>query len=372
MAELFSFAIDHQDKTTRARCGRFETAHGTIRTPVFMPVGTQGAVKAVLPRDLSEMGAQVILANTYHLYLRPGAEVIERQGGLHRFAAWPGTLLTDSGGFQVFSLKALSELTEEGVRFQSHVDGSYHLLTPERSVEVQRALGSDIAMVLDVCPAADAPREEVSAALERSTRWADRCLEAHTRSDQALFGIVQGGLDPVLRRRHAEEIAARPFPGLAIGGLSVGEPPEKMWEAVAFTAPHLPAERPRYLMGVGTPEDLVRCIGHGIDMFDCVIPTRNARRGTVYTRSGKLNLRNARFRDDPAPLDPACGCLACREHSRAYLRHLVMAHEIGAGILCSIHNLTFYMDLIRAIRDAIELGRYGEFQADFLAGRGFG
>ena len=372
MSELFRYEITARDATTAARCGTFQTAHGPIHTPVFMPVGTQGVVKAVLPRDLLELGAEVILGNTYHLNLRPGPELVAAHGGLHGFAAWPRAILTDSGGFQVFSLAKLRKVTEDGARFQSHIDGSYHTLTPERSMAVQEALGSDIAMVLDECPPATSPPNVLEAAVARTTRWADRCLAVHRREDQALFGIVQGGLDADLRARHAAELRERPFPGLAIGGLSVGETPEQMWEAAAATAPHLPDDRPRYLMGVGRPEDLLQCIGYGIDMFDCVMPTRNARNGKLFTREGALNIKNARFKDDRRPADERCRCYACRNYTRAYLRHLFVAKEIGAAMLNTQHNLAFYLDLVAAARRAIAAGRYAELQADFFAGRGFG
>jgi queuine tRNA-ribosyltransferase len=369
---MFEFRTTAQDATTAARCGEFVTAHGVIRTPVFMPVGTQGAVKAVLPRDLLELGAQVILGNTYHLDLRPGPEIVAAHGGLHGFAAWPRAILTDSGGYQVFSLATLRKVSEEGVRFQSHIDGSTRMLTPERSMAIQEALGSDIAMAFDECPPATAPRPVVEAAVRRTTRWADRCLSAHTRADQALFGIVQGGLDLGLRAEHAAELRERRFPGFAIGGLSVGEAPEQMWATAEATAPHLPADRPRYLMGVGRPEDIVRCIGYGIDLFDCVMPTRNARNGNLFTRTGPITIKNARYRADRAPLDERCRCYACRNYTRAYLRHLYVAREIGAAMLNTVHNLAFYLDLVAAARRAIAAGRYAELARSVLAGEGFG
>jgi queuine tRNA-ribosyltransferase len=351
----------------RARAGRLTTPHGEVRTPVFMPVGTAGAVKAVAREHLREVGAQIVLANTYHLMLRPGDALVRDLGGLHGFTGWSSPFLTDSGGFQVFSLTALRELTEEGVRFQSHIDGSRHLLSPERSMEAQQNLGADIAMAFDECPPGAAPKEAVAEATARTTRWAERCLSAHTRKDQALFGIVQGGVHEDLRLSSAREIVALGFPGLAIGGVSVGEPPEERSRVLDWLDPVLPVDKPRYLMGVGTPEDLIDGVARGVDMFDCVMPTRNARNGQLFTRKGRLSLRNARFRTDPRPPDPDCPCPTCRGASRAYLRHLHLSGEPTAMVLATLHNLFFYLDMMERMRQHICLGRFEEWRADALA-----
>ncbi len=307
----------------------------------------------MLPRDLREIGCQILLGNTYHLYLRPGHEVIRRLGGLHHFMGWHGPILTDSGGYQVFSLAARRKITEEGVKFQSHLDGSTHLLTPEKSVEIQQALGSDIAMVLDECIAADAARTYVRASTERTVRWAERCWRAHHPEDQSMFAIVQGGLFEDLREWCVDALASMPFDGFAVGGLGVGEGEEQLNAIGAFTANLLPGDRPRYLMGVGRPEDIIQAVRAGFDMFDCVIPTRNARNGTLYTFQGKLNIKRAEFADDPQPLDANCGCYTCRNFSRAYLRHLYMAGEILSAQLNSLHNLYFYHRLVDKCREAI-------------------
>jgi queuine tRNA-ribosyltransferase len=349
-------------RSGRARAGLLRTPHGSVETPAFMPVGTAGAVKAVVRRDLEELGARLLLANTYHLMLRPGDAVVGGLGGLRSFTGWPGPFLTDSGGYQVFSLAALRSLSEEGVRFQSHIDGSPHLLTPERSMEVQANLGSDIAMAFDECPPYPAPREAVDAATARTTRWAERSRDAHRRAGQWLFGIVQGGVHLDLRERSARELAALDFPGYAVGGLSVGEPKEDMARVLAHLDPILPQEKPRYLMGVGTPDDIVEGVARGVDLFDCVLPTRNARNGQLFTRAGRLAIRNARYRDDPRPPDPSCGCYTCRHASRAYLRHLHLAGEMGAATLLTIHNLAHYLDTLREVRQAILLGRFEEFR----------
>jgi queuine tRNA-ribosyltransferase len=361
---MFSFAVDA--RAGRARAGTLVTPHGAVDTPAFMPVGTAAAVKAVTRRDLTEAGAQIVLANTYHLMLRPGEALIAELGGLHGFTGWTGPWLTDSGGYQVFSLAKLRRLTEEGVGFQSHLDGSAHLLTPERSMEVQMNLGADIAMAFDECPPYPAPREAVEEATARTTRWARRSRAAHARRDQWLFGIVQGGVHPDLRARSAEEIAALGFPGYAIGGLSVGEPKDDMLRVLDHLDPILPADRPRYLMGVGTPEDLVEGVARGIDLFDCVLPTRNARNGQLFTSRGKVSIRNARYRADPAPPDPGCACYTCRTASRAYLRHLHMAGEMSAATLMTIHNLSFYLDTLRRLRQSIRLGRFEECRSETL------
>jgi len=361
---LFSFTIEARDG--RARAGTLKTPHGTIETPVFMPVGTAGAVKAVTRRDLEELGAQIVLANTYHLMLRPGDALVAELGGLHGFTGWSKPFLTDSGGYQVFSLAGLRSLSEEGVRFQSHLDGAAYLLGPERSMEVQMNLGADIVMAFDECPPWPAPREAVDEATARTTRWARRSRDAHRRADQWVFGIVQGGVHLDLRERSAREIVDLGFPGCAIGGVSVGEPREDRIRVLDHLDPRLPEDRPRYLMGVGTPEDLIEGVARGIDMFDCVLPTRNARNGQVFTRGGRFSIRNARFRDDPRPLDPDCPCPTCRNTSRAYLRHLHLSGEITAATLMTVHNLFYYLDMMRTMRQSIRLCRFEEFRAEAL------
>jgi queuine tRNA-ribosyltransferase len=360
----FSFAVEARDG--RARAGRLTTPHGEVETPVFMPVGTAGAVKAVLHRDLREIGARILLANTYHLMLRPGDAIVGALGGLHGFTGWGAPFLTDSGGYQVFSLAALRKLDEEGVRFQSHLDGSPHLLSPERSMEVQQNLGADIAMAFDECPPGDAPREVVAEATARTTRWARRSRDAHRREDQWLFGIVQGGVYLDLREASARGLLEVGFPGYAIGGLSVGEPKAGRDRVLEHLDPVLPAEKPRYLMGVGTPEDLVDAVARGIDMFDCVLPTRNARNGQLFTSRGRLSIRNARHRDDPRPPDPDCRCPTCRTASRAYLRHLHQANEMTAATLMTIHNLFFYLDMMGSMRQSIRLCRFEEWRGETL------
>jgi len=347
------FTVLKHDSNSKARLGRLVTAHGEIVTPCFMPVGTQGTVKAVLPRDLKEIGCQILLGNTYHLYLRPGHELIRELGGLHRFMGWQGPILTDSGGYQVFSLGAMRKITDEGARFQSHLDGSRHLLTPEKAVEIQEALGSDIAMVLDECIPADATRDYVEASTARTLRWAERCLRARCRAQQLMFGIVQGGLFEDLRRCCVEALASLPFEGFAVGGLGVGEGEEQLNAIGSFTVGLLPSDRPRYLMGVGRPQDIVHAVRSGFDMFDCVIPTRNARNGTLYTSGGKLNIKRTEFATDGRPLDLACDCYTCRHFSRAYLRHLYMTGEILSAQLNSLHNLYFYHRLMDKCREAI-------------------
>jgi queuine tRNA-ribosyltransferase len=368
---MSAFSITHTDGA--ARRGRLETAHGIVETPVFMPVGTQGVVKALTPRDLEEAGASIILGNTYHLHLRPGDEMIRRRGGLHRFSRWERPILTDSGGYQVFSLADRRTLTEAGVEFRSHLDGSRHLLTPESVVDIQLNLGSDIAMVLDECPALPAPTDDIARSVALTGRWAARA-RAHflarrplsdTGRGQLQFGIVQGGTDPELRAMSAELTRAVAFDGYAIGGLSVGEPNEVMYEVIGHTAPRLPADQPRYLMGVGTPLDLLEAVARGIDMFDCVMPTRNARNGRLFTRHGAINIKNARHAEDDGPVDEACGCYTCRTFSRAYLRHLFVAGEMTAGVLNTIHNVFFYLDTMRRVREAIAFGTFDNFRRDF-------
>ena len=360
---LVRFELLHRDRDTGARRGRLHTPHGTIETPVFMPVGTVGSVKAVGPDELEHLGAQVILGNTYHLMLRPGEELVGAMGGLHRFISWSRPLLTDSGGFQVFSLAGKRKISEEGAEFQSHLDGSRHLLTPERSIAIQETLGADIIMAFDECPPALADQAYFEASLARTTRWLHRCARAWSRERSSLFGIVQGGLDLALRRRHAEEVCSVDLPGYALGGFSVGESPQAMREGVAAAAPLLPADRPRYLMGVGTPLDLVSCVASGVDMFDCVLPTRCARNGLLFTSQGRVGIKNAAYIRDEGPLDPACGCYTCRTFSRAYLRHLFVAREILALRLNTLHNLSYFLDLMRQARQAIEEDRYAAFAA---------
>ncbi|HEY7168286.1 MAG TPA: tRNA guanosine(34) transglycosylase Tgt [Candidatus Binatia bacterium] len=347
------FTVIEKDPESRARLGRLATGHGVVETPAFMPVGTQGTVKAVLPRDLKTLGCQILLGNTYHLNLRPGAELIRELGGLHRFIGWDGPILTDSGGYQVFSLAAMRKITEEGASFQSHLDGSKHLLTPETAVAIQEALGSDIVMALDECIPHDAPRDYVQTSTERTVRWAERCLAARSRKDQLMFGIVQGGMFRDLRAWCVDKLIAIPFDGLAAGGLGVGEGETLLHSVAAYTAELLPEDRPRYLMGVGRPEDIIRAVLAGFDMFDCVLPTRNARNGTLFTFNGKLSIKRAEFARDPRPVDESCGCYCCRNFSRAYLRHLFVAGEILASQLNSLHNLYFYHRLVEYCRTAI-------------------
>ena len=410
MPAPFSFRVLQADGA--ARRGEMTTAHGVVQTPAFMPVGTRGAVRGVTPRDLREAGAEIILGNTYHLWLRPGDGLIARLGGLHRFMGWDGPLLTDSGGFQAFSLGERRVITEDGIRFRSHLDGSEHLLTPEGATEIQARLGPDIAMVLDECLAQPAAASAVRASTERSARWARRCRDRFlqladtgtvtvssrgaagwevrldsetaesrvppldlarggpepvegpgpesraklTNPGQAQFGIIQGGTLPELRTLSVERTLAIGFEAYAIGGLSVGEPADTMYAIVGHTAPQLPADRPRYLMGVGTPLDIVEAVSRGIDLFDCVLPTRNARNGQLFTSEGRLTIKNARYAGDESPLDPACGCYTCRTHSRAYLRHLFVSGEIGAAVLNTLHNLRFYLDTMARVRQAIVFG----------------
>ena len=375
MSSGFAFRVTHRDGL--ARRGVLDTPHGPVETPVFMPVGTRATVKGVLPRDLAEMGARIVLGNTYHLYLRPGDALVARHGGLHRFMGWDGPTLTDSGGYQVFSLGDRCRLSEAGAEFRSHLDGSKHLLTPESVADIQARLGADIAMVLDECTAFPATTDVAARSLERTARWAARARARHlaiaagetdvvpTTPGQAQFGIVQGGVHDDLRRVSAEATIAVGFEGYAIGGLSVGEPVDVMYDVVGRTTPHLPADRPRYLMGTGMPDDLVESVARGIDMFDCVLPTRNARNGQLLTRTGPLNIRNARFADDPTPVDEACRCYTCRHFSRAYLRHLVSTGEMLGATLGSMHNLFFYLDMMETMRKAIEFGSFEEFRQNF-------
>jgi queuine tRNA-ribosyltransferase len=380
------FEIVAEDRATGARAGLLHTPHGIVETPVFMPVGTAGTVKGMTQAQLEELGVQILLANTYHLYLRPGHEIIRELGGLHRFMAWPRPILTDSGGFQVMSLKALGRVTEDGVWFKSHLDGSSHFLSPERAVEVQVALGADIIMTLDECVEYPASREALHRAVKLTGRWAGRAkqkLSAISSQPSAsqdppspqspapspqplapvLFGIVQGGVDKDLRRESAEGLLELDFEGYAVGGLSVGEPKAEMYEVAESTAQLLPRNRPRYLMGVGTPEDLVECVARGFDMFDCVMPTRNARNGGVFTSQGRVIIKNAKYARDESPLDPACECPVCRRYSRSYIRHLFLAGEMLGAILSTQHNLHFYIDRMRKIRQSLLFGAFAEFHS---------
>lgn len=353
----FSFDVTAVDGP--ARSGLFTTPRAAIETPAFMPVGTQATVKALTPDEVASTGARIILANTYHLWLRPGAESIAAHGGVVGFMKWPHALLTDSGGYQVFSLAKHRTVDDDGITFRSHLDGTQHRLTPEEAMRVQALLGSDVAMVLDECPPGDAPRSVVEKAMARTTEWARRCLETEPAEGQARFGIVQGGTALDLRMSHLETIAALEFDGIALGGFSVGEPPAQMYELLGHIAPAMPVDRPRYLMGVGTPTDLLRSLSAGIDLFDCVLPTRNARNGQALTWGGRVNLRQARHRDDDGPLDTHCGCSVCQTYSRAYLRHLVKADEMLGPRLLSLHNLHFYGALMREARTMIRAGRLG-------------
>jgi queuine tRNA-ribosyltransferase len=370
------FDLLAQDKASRARRSRITTRHGVIEGPVFMPVGTKGAVKGVIHQHLHDMGAQIMLGNTYHLWIRPGIETLKAMGGLHKWINWTKPILTDSGGFQVFSLSALRKITDEGVTFNSHLDGSPLMLKPETSIDVQEAIGSTIMMVLDVCPALPATDKQLQEAIRVSNLWAKRCLEHRDPKAGALFAIAQGGLDVKLRLEHIETLSQMKavdrsgeelsFDGLALGGFSVGEAPVEMYKVLKEIVPAMPVDRPRYLMGVGTPTDILMAVGEGIDMFDCVIPTRNARNGTLYTWDGMLRIKNEKWKHSELPLDPKCQCYACKNHSRSYLRHLLRLHDLTAAVLLSIHNCHFYQDLMREIRAQIEAGTFASFQEDCL------
>ena len=354
-------------KQTGARLGRLHTPHGVIETPIFMPVGTQATVKAMTPEELKEIGSQIILSNTYHLYMRPGHDLIERAGGLHKFMNWDKPILTDSGGFQVFSLGPLRKIKEEGVEFRSHLDGSKHFLSPEKATEIQNALGSDIIMAFDECAPYPADRQYVKNSLERTTRWLERCKAAHKYPEkQALFGIVQGGMYKELREQSAKEITAIDLPGYAIGGLSVGEPKDMMYEVLDYTVPLLPEDKPRYLMGVGSPDDLLEGVLRGIDMFDCVLPTRIARNGTAMTSQGKVVVRNASYAEDFTSLDSECDCYTCNNYTKAYLRHLIKCNEILGARLLTIHNLHFLLKMMENVREAIKEDRLLDYKKDFF------
>ena len=360
-----TYELIKKDSRTKARRGRVNTPHGPIETPVFMPVGTAGTVKAMKP-EVRDMGAQIILGNTYHLYLRPGHEVVKAAGGLHKFMNWERAILTDSGGFQVFSLGAMRKISEEGVEFRSHIDGSKHMLSPEKSMEIQNALGSDIMMAFDECAPYPADRNYVKNSLERTTRWLKRCKEYHKNTEQqSLFGIMQGGMYKDLRKQSAEEIVELDLPGYAIGGLSVGEPKEIMYEVMDDCVDYLPADKPRYLMGVGSPDCLFEGVERGIDMFDCVLPTRIARHGMAMTSQGRVNIKNAKYERDFTPLDPNCDCYTCRNYSKAYLRHLFKSDEILSSMLMTTHNLHFLVNTMAGIRKAIEEDRFLEYKKEF-------
>ncbi len=361
------FRVEGRCVATQARRGRFRTTHGEVETPVFMPVGTLATVKGVTPEELEDLGATIILGNTYHLAVRPGIDTVRALGGMHEMASWRRSILTDSGGFQVLSLAELRKVSEEGVSFRNHIDGGLLHLTPEHAIEIQAAIGSDIAMCLDHLAPAGAPRQKHEAAMARTTRWALRCLEARARTDQSLFAIVQGGTDHELRARHTDELCGHPFDGFAIGGLSVGESIPEMYDALEFTAPRLPVDRPRYLMGVGTPTDLVEGVARGVDMFDCVMPTRNARKGGLFVDGGrrKINLKNAKFRDERGPVEAGCPCPTCARYSAGYLRHLMLAREPLVYRLLSLHNLHVYLDLMKRIRRALRDGSFPELLASY-------
>lgn len=365
---MLQFSLLHTDGS-KARRGRLITAHGGIETPAFIPVGSSGAVKGIDPVDLQSLGFGLVLNNAYHLYLRPGHELVAELGGLHRFTSWPGAILTDSGGFQVFSLANLCTVSDESVDFRSHLDGSLHHITPEKAILIQEALGADIIMAFDHCVALPSPRDQVVDAMQRTSRWARRCLAARTRAEQALFGIVQGGHDVDLRVHAARDIVGLGFDGYAIGGLSVGEEKPVMYGMLDVTVPELPVQQPRYLMGVGMPEDLVEGVARGVDLFDCVVPTRHGRTGWLFTKTGRVVIKQAQYARDERPIDPSCGCSVCRRFSRAYLHHLFLANEMLGVRLNTLHNLSYFAQLMQGIRAAIESGTFGEFRRSFHARR---
>lgn len=364
---MFGFKLIKKDASTSARIGKIIIPHGDVNTPAFIPVGTVGMVKTLTPEELIDLGAEIILGNTYHLYLRPGHEVIKTLGGLHRFINWERPILTDSGGFQIYSLSSLRKITEDGVSFRSHLDGESHFLTPEKAIEIQEALGSDIAMILDECTPYPSTYEYTKESMELTIKWADRCKKARKKEDQALFGIVQGGMYPDLRKESTLKLIDIGFDGYAIGGLSVGEGKDEMFGVVDVTAPLIPDDKPRYLMGVGTPEDILEAISMGMDIFDCVMPTRNARNGTLFTRNGRLIIKNAQYKMDEDPIEKDCLCYTCRNFSRAYLRHLFMTEGLLALRLNTIHNLYFYLNLMKNTREAILADRFKEFRKGFLS-----
>lgn len=368
---MFEFELLHIDAQTGARRGRLHTPHGVIETPIFMPVGTQATVKTIEPRELLEINAQIILSNTYHLHLRPGEDLVERAGGLHKFMNWPRPILTDSGGFQVFSLAGLRKIKEDGVDFRSHIDGSKQRITPESSMMIQQKLGSDIAMAFDVCSPWPCDEKTARENMERTHRWAARCQKAHTREDQALFGIVQGSLYRDLRLESAKRLADMDFIGYGIGGLSVGEPKPLMYEMLEAIEPEMPRNKPRYLMGVGSPDCLMEGVMRGVDMFDCVLATRVARNGTCFGHDGRVIVRDARYAEDFLPIDPDCDCYVCRNYSRAYLRHLFKAGEVLGPRLASYHNLYFLLKLMEGARKAIEEDRFGDYRREFLDRQGY-
>ncbi len=364
---MFSFEIEARDTRSRARTGRLTTAHGVVRTPVFMPVGTHATVKSLTPEDLGTLGAGIILSNAYHLYLRPGHEVIARLGGLHRFMGWDRGILTDSGGFQIYSLSPLRKIDPQGVTFRSHLDGSTHYFTPKHAVEVQESLGADIIMCLDECTPYPADHEYTRRSAQLTLRWAEECRASRSGgTDQALFGIVQGGMYEDLRRESAQALSGLGFEGYAVGGLSVGESKDLMVSMVSTATQELPEDRPRYVMGVGTPLDILRCVELGIDMFDCVLPTRNARNGMLFTSRGRLVIKNAQYQDDPEPPDPGCECYTCRNFSRAYLRHLFLSKEILSYRLNTLHNIHYYLHFMNEMRDAIQSNMFPEFKNGFI------
>ena len=366
---MFGFSVHKTDLNGTARLGRLTTPHGTIATPAFMPVGSLGPVKGIEPKELQAMGYGLMLNNAYHLFLRPGHDVIAGLGGLHAFNAWPGAILTDSGGFQVFSLAKLRKVSDDGVTFQSHLDGSPHHITPERAIEIQEALGADIIMAFDECVALPASREQVVEAVRRTSQWARRCLAAKRRTDQALFGIVQGGLDQELRKQSADDLVAMGFDGYAVGGLSVGEEPALRNHALEATTAHLPADKPRYLMGVGLPDDLVEGVARGIDLFDCVVPSRHGRTGWLFTSFGRVLIRNAKYAKDERPIDPSCACPVCKRYTRGYLHHLFLVKEMLGVRLNTIHNLYFYAGMMEQIRQSIASGTFAEFRTRYYERR---
>ncbi|RCW43780.1 tRNA-guanine transglycosylase [Halanaerobium sp. MA284_MarDTE_T2] len=362
---MFNFKLLKKSANSAARRGRITTSHGDIETPIFMPVGTQATVKAMSPRELKEIESQIILANTYHLYLRPGDELIKKAGGLHKFMNWDRPILTDSGGFQVFSLSDLREIKEEGVYFRSHLDGSKHFISPEKSMQIQKNLGSDIVMAFDECPPYPAEKKYVDQSLDRTVRWAERCKKEMQNSSQILFGIIQGGVYKDLRQKSVEKMLELDFPGYSLGGLSVGEPKDIMYDVLSYTTLLMPDNKPRYLMGVGTPEDFIEGVYYGIDMFDCVMPTRIARHGQIFTSEGRLTVRNAAYKKDFSPPDSECSCYVCQNYSRAYIRHLLKRNEILGVRLTTYHNLYFMLNLAKKIREAVDRDNFIQFRDDF-------